>query len=1745
MVSSAWATTWFVNDTSTVGDSFTTSVGAAGNTGVTPNSPKRHVQEVMVLWKDGDIVYLDAGIHNEGAQLLVTCDSLTIQGVDSEATIIDFYPMTDISRYIKVKSCTGVTLRNFAVMRGYFGVLLSDADTCTISGVRCDSNSVSGFRVESGSCDNEFRGNSASGNPTAGFQFVSSSISILFLKQPSMRNSIVGNRATGNGDGFNLSSARNLFFGNISAGNQGMGFNLAAESHSQFAGNTITNNGSHGFQLVSTTEIVLLQNTFDSNGGYAVSLAGGQNNGTITRNIFQGSANGPDSILFGSTNISYRIQRNWWGTTDSISISWKIHGTDRGILNYTPFLLHVPDSIPGVDTIAPRAPDSVAAQAVDSSHIAITWSPMDGHEEVSSFPVNPGGYVIYRSLTSDTSQWTECGSASSEFQTFTDSGLAAGGEYFYRVSSMDAGNAIPNRSFYSDSIAHSFTHGASVVHSSPRLIPHAIGRSGAESAILAFTVSGANSDTLISLAVRLSGNIPPSDIATVRLYRDNDRSARYEENTDSMIAELVCSDALIYRKTNLSVRIDEADSFLVTINIEDTAHFADTFEVGMAPGDVYLALAETGPGTGWFLKGAWTIHAGIDSSGPNVWYINDTSLTGDSFTVSAGSSTNNGLTRQSPMRRLRDLNGSLTPGDTIMLDRGIFEEPQSFQIETHQLCIMGRDSASTVVSFGNSSDGISGTNRHRITVQDLKITASNKAVRFNNVDSSSLLRLRLDGNQLGIEVASGSCSNLIEGCYLENNAAGMIEVFSGAEDNCVMNNVIVTAGSNSYSGIYLDMGCHRSHISGNTITGPGRMGLYVAEGRDYRIMGNTIIEANEYGLYTYGCSNAVFAHNLFRACGSENVIYLGLYEGRNNVYYQNTFDANSGYLFYIADWGGTPGGDSIYKNNFNGALHDTMKIMYYESTQPFDVSRNWWGTTESSLIRRGISGPGAASVRFAPFRLGPVNTAEGADTIAPRAPDTVALTAIDSTRIQVSWSKSSTHEESTGAPLGLAGYRIYRGRLNDTSAPLLYGAASSESVMFTDSNRSGSHQYYYRISAVDGATPYPNESYYSESICVTGMGPTISLCSSGMIPSLLKRAAVSETMILALSIQGASEDTLLSVGIHVAGRPADIDAISFYRDINRNARFDSGVDAWISRLTHVIDSRYHASMVETLLSGGDSFFFTMRIADTALFSDTFHCFLGPDAVVTGRAGTGPPLPLSVDGIWNIDPEIFAAGPNVWYLNDESDLGDSFTAATGASWYNGLTIQTPRRYLFEVIPFLSAGDTILIDAGTYLGPPHATEAQISNICISGKDSSSTMLSYLRLTGTALTLKDFSVNGISGGNAGIHLNGVNNSLITRIRSESNINGFLLDCQSSGNILRDNYATGNIHGFRADNAGANLFQGNVARANRGSGFHCYFTSNDRFVGNVSMENDSDGFHINQTQQSCFAANYCARNGLNGFQTANVSMGNLIAQNTMEANGRYAFAFSGVCSGTTLAKNGISTSTPNPDSGIWNDFPSTGMWTGGEVRYRRNWFGSTNADSVSHLIWGPARQAVVHAPFRLGEIDSSQEADTVAPQAPDTVMATTIDSSHICVTWSIAHASEEQETSINLAGYRVYRSTTMNPSHWILICETAGREFTDSYLGALSTHNYRITAVDAHSPFPNESFFSDSIASAAMLAWTTIPSHQTISHDLLMDFISIVNMPGSYNPAYDVGRNGPDGILNEEDLFEIGRRYDERSLP
>lgn len=113
-----FATNYYVNDNSTVGDVFTTAVGDNANNGTDPSTPKATLTNVLSSYTlvSGDSVFVDAGFYiSTDANILLNVNGISIVGAGMQITEFDNnFSSADANRLFTI-TANDVYLANFSV----------------------------------------------------------------------------------------------------------------------------------------------------------------------------------------------------------------------------------------------------------------------------------------------------------------------------------------------------------------------------------------------------------------------------------------------------------------------------------------------------------------------------------------------------------------------------------------------------------------------------------------------------------------------------------------------------------------------------------------------------------------------------------------------------------------------------------------------------------------------------------------------------------------------------------------------------------------------------------------------------------------------------------------------------------------------------------------------------------------------------------------------------------------------------------------------------------------------------------------------------------------------------------------------------------------------------------------------------------------------------------------------------------------------------------------------------------------------------------------------------------------------------------------------------------------------------------------------------------------------------------------------------------------------------------------------
>lgn len=1547
---------WYVNDTSTVGDSYSSAPGSPLNHGRLPSSPLPGIGWLNGLLTAGDTIFIDAGTYF-GDSLSITVSSVTLLGVDSTLTVLQGFDSSITGpTAFSINTCTAVGISGLAMRDYYRGVFGSNADTSVFSNLRVERMGGHGFEIMTGADSVTFRNNEVVGANGAGIYVDNSQLATVAFNRfdsvaygvrltamshnatvidntidsaatgievggSSLATRIAGNilSATGSGGAIKLDFASDiivesnviqaargvgifangadrsfLLYNRVSAGLE-TGITVVGTVDSfVIVGNTVTGNDSfalgvggsfvhaerNSFRdnraggiaiLGSANRCTFVLNEIDSN-GVAVMISSGSWDINFFKNILLGSPSAPESVVLSEGAGTFNFARNWWGVTDSAAVRRRIGGINPSAIQYLPFRLGIPDTRAGADTIAPRAPDTVAAYTLSETAIRVEWNPyVNFNEDGNAVPSDLAGYRVYAAPTVDSTSWALMAQLPAPVGSFVDSNLVPGTTRHYRVTSFDTGTP-ENQSFYSDSYG--------------------------------FAVA--------------------------------------------------------------------------------------------AP----------------------------DTNGPNVWYVNDTSLTGDSFTSAVGHDSNHGRTPNYPALSLQSIIPFLTPGDTVLIDAGIYADTLGVLPGVYGVTFTGVDSALTVLAYGDSGPGpmISGLSLvgcsqivvRNLTIQDVYrgIDLSNtdscvfedvavRHVGFNGIrvqplsDGNAFTRIEVRGTGGDAVVVDGGFANVFTGMVVSQSQmkgavfqnAAMRNLLAGsriestfqagvsvtnAADNIISENTIVGTGSDGIyvfsangtrvesnilapgsaanSGILLD-GSDYCTVSWNRVQG-WTSGLKTQNNADFGLFeGNTARGNFQYGFYADG-SGHLARRNLYADNSFAGVLLAAA--ASNQSHLSNRFDSNAVSVEVMA--GATS--CTFAKNNFLGT--PTAESHVYTMGGTLLFQRNWWGTTDSFALSARIAGASALSVYYLPYRLGPVDTEAGADSVAPKAPDTVAATALNANSIRVSWSGSLDEEDYPGVPApDISGYRVWTSPTAETSQWTLLDTLAAGARAYDHTGLALGVTRYYRVTAFDSAT-VENQSFWSDSI--------------------------------------AGAQTVL---------------------------------------------------------------------DTS-------------------------------------------GANAWYVNDEYTAGDSFTSAPGSDTALGVVPYAPFRTISRALFFATPGDIIYVDSGIYV---ETVVIETDAVTILGLDSSAAIIDPPGASGTvglhgiyADTQVGLVINGIRVVDAydGIRLVNVDSARISASQFQGlGGAGITLKNGSESILVEGNFIlNSSIYGLSIEDSSNFVRVEGNRFVNTGTAVSLYLSDYVSLTSNAMLSNGSGGVSVNGSRQVAIDANEISGNGFAGVHLYSGTAQTRIAHNRIAAHSGRGILLDNAESNlvvmnlvtandTGIAVHGTSQNNIVRANNIYGNTLRAWDRVGVAVvnDALRNWWGSKDSLAV---IAGISDANLAYTPYRLGIVDTTVGADTVAPAAPDTVAILATTETTAVVAWSTVTLDEDGSALGGLSGYRVYRDTQIQPTTRTLVATIpAGTTtFLDSALSGFTTYHYAVTSFDSNGTYGNEAYYAATIASATTFPDTSGPN-------------------------------------------------------
>ncbi|HNW94042.1 MAG TPA: right-handed parallel beta-helix repeat-containing protein, partial [bacterium] len=512
----------------------------------------------------------------------------------------------------------------------------------------------------------------------------------------------------------------------------------------------------------------------------------------------------------------------------------------------------------------------------------------------------------------------------------------------------------------------------------------------------------------------------------------------------------------------------------------------------------------------WFADTAAPgVNLSVDTTVANAWYVNDTQTTNDTYCSAIGYDTNSGLSAAKPKRTLAAVMPFLTVGDVVYIDAGNYSA--GVTIDTNNVTIAGAGKTRTLLVPGAAAHLISVTDRSGVTLRDFACTGASSAtydgIALTRASGASVRQVVSYRRRYGLALL-GCTGVTVYNCDLvENNSRGIEIDSSVGSGNAIDSSTFI---GNSMMGIWVEGGvCGNTFTNNRFIGGNTPSAVLVSGNADSHTFRNNTFTGNNSGMQLSGCHNVLLENNTFSG-NSTRELYLSdgadgnivrsnrliststvavtIDASSNNLFAQNHIATTSGYGVVVS---GASAADTFDRNNIIAA---NGRALVDSSTAglTLDARRTWWGTTDSTVIRGYLSGSDSANVLWQPYRLGWVDTATGADSVAPAAPVTVTAGGMTG-GCTVTWTTSGRDENGTAGATDTAGFRIYRSLTADTGVWQQIGSAAATANSYTDSGMTTDEIRYYRVTAYDNHATWPNESFYSDSVASAAplyLGPT-------------------------------------------------------------------------------------------------------------------------------------------------------------------------------------------------------------------------------------------------------------------------------------------------------------------------------------------------------------------------------------------------------------------------------------------------------------------------------------------------------------------------------------------------------------------------------------------------------------------------------------------------------------------------------
>ncbi|HPN32467.1 MAG TPA: right-handed parallel beta-helix repeat-containing protein, partial [bacterium] len=1064
---------WYVNDTSLTSDVYTSGYGSDTNGYGSLDRPFRTITKALSFVKSGDTVFIDVGTYSE--KVMIEVNNISLIGADSMGTLfVNTNDSTFVGEYAIIDTNNNIYISNIGFKKYYYAINLTDSSAhSTISNCYFSENRIA-INLATGANNNIIENCYIIRNRD-GIYLNASDTNII------QNNIIIQN----DDDGIELlNSDSNIISGNICSENDfagsnvdGVGIYIATASKYNLVKENVCDTNDRGIFLNGTgtdfniidSNVIRNSNDKDlSANACGIEISDGSYNIIRNNNISGSGNNGSGIYEYWNSNaptlneISNNTVFNntWHGIYTTNSLKTKIEFNNVfnngliGIYVYT------------TDTAV------VNNNLTDSNNSGIRIrNAKDAKIKLNTIKNNTFGLQITATTTILSLEKNNI--LNTDTAVFNEAAMTLNLEKFYFGSS-------------DSTYINSVIYGGGVVSYTPFRTSEIDTTVGADTVAPA-APSFVSADTSVFGQITIEWTKPTLDedgnmlgvgdshLAGYRLYRVNSAECRVGGDTDDWEQFLIFS-------TNLTNDTNFIDTDIIQ---------GETYYYRVVDYDSHITDGKQFYNRSWYSNSYEVKSASY--SGP-VWYVNDTSAANDTFCSGLGSDTNGDGSFSKPFRTISKAMSMIKSGETIYVDAGTYSE--TVAIDTDNISIIGADSETTTFNLNDtlipSIKAIYAINKSGLILKNIQIKNYYYGIEFNNVDNSIIENVDVNHcGSYGFYIANSSDTNtLFNNISSYNNDKGFY--FSGGSNsNLIKNNKSLYNTGNNFD----FNNSNNNTILNNTVSNGSANGFHIQLSNN-----NTFIENKSINNILDGftlmisCNYNLFKNNL----SYNNMNGFLINDGNfgvcdNNIFFQNTVDSNADKGFSILD-GGMPSSNCVFqKNIWASSGNGTDYAFYNETPNYFDFRYNYFFTTDSAVIANKISG----NANWAPFRLTPIDTSIGVDTVAPASPSFISADTSVFGQIRIEWNKPTLDEDGnllSASDTDLAGYRLYRaqsiecrigGDTDDWEQFLILTTENTGDTEFIDTDIIAGETYYYKIVAYDSHITdgkiFYNRSWYSNS----------------------------------------------------------------------------------------------------------------------------------------------------------------------------------------------------------------------------------------------------------------------------------------------------------------------------------------------------------------------------------------------------------------------------------------------------------------------------------------------------------------------------------------------------------------------------------------------------------------------------------------------------------------------------------------